>query len=138
MKVLKRTKHSITVLGLILFASSNLFAQSKIGIKLPPYKTPSFDFIKTSNFSLDNTTLKVDESIFIDTYSEPIPFNSPILNEVLTTFAIVNQFNQSAMPFFCKMEFQMEQAARFPVKIRLGDVNFVDRLESKKDWELGN
>lgn len=33
--------------------------------------------------------------------------------------------------FFCKMEIKMEQKARFPVKFRLGTVDYVDRLEGK-------
>ncbi|MEL6719481.1 MAG: hypothetical protein AAFP82_12260 [Bacteroidota bacterium] len=33
--------------------------------------------------------------------------------------------------FFCKMEIKMEQKARFPVKFRLGTVDYVDRMEGK-------
>lgn len=36
------------------------------------------------------------------------------------------------LAFFCKLEVKMEKAARFPVKFRLGDVEYVDRLEGKR------
>ena len=36
------------------------------------------------------------------------------------------------LAFFCKIEVKMEKAARFPVKFRLGDVQYVDRLEGKR------
>lgn len=35
------------------------------------------------------------------------------------------------LAFFCKMEVKMEKAARFPIKFRLGDVPYVERLEGK-------
>ena len=37
----------------------------------------------------------------------------------------------SELALFCKLEVKMEKAARFPVKFRLGDVQYVDRLEGK-------
>jgi hypothetical protein len=39
------------------------------------------------------------------------------------------QYNDLA--FFCKIEVKMEKAARFPIKFRLGDVQYVERLEGK-------
>lgn len=40
----------------------------------------------------------------------------------------------SDLALFCKLEVKMEKAARFPVKFRLGDVEYVDRLEGKRSW----
>ncbi len=37
---------------------------------------------------------------------------------------------------FCKFEVQIEKATRFPVKIRLGEVEAVDRKEGK--WQYDN
>jgi hypothetical protein len=37
------------------------------------------------------------------------------------------------LAFFCKVEVKLEKAARFPVKFRLGDVNYVDQLEGKSN-----
>lgn len=33
--------------------------------------------------------------------------------------------------FFCKLEVKMEKKARFPVKVRLGEVQYVERMEGK-------
>ncbi len=40
-------------------------------------------------------------------------------------------YNYHHLAFFCKIEVQLEKASKFPVKFRLGDVNYVDRLEGK-------
>ncbi len=40
----------------------------------------------------------------------------------------------SDLALFCKLEVKMEKVARFPVKFRLGDVEYVDRLEGKRSW----
>ncbi len=54
---------------------------------------------------------------------------------------VAPQIQQTPMPqawcysdlaFFCKIEVKMEKAARFPVKFRLGDVQYVDQLEGKR------
>jgi hypothetical protein len=38
------------------------------------------------------------------------------------------------LAFFCRLEVKMEQALRFPVKFRLGDVPYVDWLEGKRKY----
>ena len=138
MKVLKKIKSNASITILILFITVGLSAQSTIGVPMPPFKTPAFSNFPMIHFDLNRQIIEVNPFIYTDTYIRPAAFNSPLLDNVLTAFAEINQFNQSPMPFFCKIEFQMEQASGFPVRFRLGDVNFVDRLESKKDWELGN
>lgn len=35
------------------------------------------------------------------------------------------------LAFFCRIEVQMEQAFKFPVKFRLGEVQYVERMEGK-------
>lgn len=41
-------------------------------------------------------------------------------------------YNLTTMAFFCKMECKMEKSAGFPVKFRLGSVDYVDGLEMKR------
>ncbi|MDW8228812.1 MAG: hypothetical protein RMJ33_03140 [Saprospiraceae bacterium] len=38
------------------------------------------------------------------------------------------------MPFFCRMEHRLEQRMPLPLKFRLGDVPYVDKLEGKRRW----
>ncbi len=40
-------------------------------------------------------------------------------------------YSVNNLPFFCKWEVKMEKAASFPVKLRLGEVHYVDHLEGK-------
>lgn len=37
------------------------------------------------------------------------------------------------LAFFCKIEVQLEKVAKIPVKFRLGEVQYVERLEGKYD-----
>jgi hypothetical protein len=48
----------------------------------------------------------------------------------------VYQYDELGM--FCKFEVQIEKATRFPVKIRLGEVEAVDRKEGKWQWDNWN
>ena len=45
--------------------------------------------------------------------------------------AMVRAFSPNDLAFFCRLEFKLEKTVRFPVKIRLGDVQYVDQLEGK-------
>ncbi len=37
------------------------------------------------------------------------------------------------LAFFCRLELKIEKTTKFPVKFRLGDVEYVDRLEGKRE-----
>lgn len=40
---------------------------------------------------------------------------------------------QQQLGFFCKIEHKLEYKTKFPVKFRLGEVNYVDVLEGKRN-----
>ncbi len=40
-------------------------------------------------------------------------------------------YRYEALGFFCKVEVQLEKYTRIPIKIRLGEVQYVERLEGK-------
>ena len=44
---------------------------------------------------------------------------------------IPQTYSVEALAFFCKVEVKLEKTVRFPVKFRLGDVDYVDQLEGK-------
>jgi hypothetical protein len=48
---------------------------------------------------------------------------------VLTPISFV--FSLNNLPFFCKLEYKMGVEKQYPLKIRLGDVQYVDQLEGK-------
>jgi hypothetical protein len=56
----------------------------------------------------------------------------PILQQqLLQTGSAPKAYRYQDLAFFCKLEVQLEKKASFPIKFRLGDVQYVDRLEGK-------
>ncbi len=134
MKAQKNKRLSIITAALVLFVAVSLSAQSKIGLQLPAYKAPQFSFLKLSTLKFDKKIpYQLDPSYQISTYRVH-SFNSPLAEDVLKIAGFLENFNHKSMPFFCEIEFQMEQASGFPVKFRLGDVQYVDRLEGKGNY----
>ena len=43
-------------------------------------------------------------------------------------------YNFESLGFFCKIEVDMARTIRFPVKMRLGEVHYVERMEGKKGY----
>jgi len=142
MQVLKNRKLNLAILLFVFLAIGNLTAQSKIGVQAPPFKSavfvsPTYTFLSVPNLELDKAPLSLKTPYF-SPHWKPKPFNSNVATDILNVLSIVRPFRHSDLPFFCRIEYQHEQAAKFPVKFRLGDVQYVDRLEQKRDWELGN
>ncbi len=137
MKAPKRMLIKLLVFAAFYFLSfSCVFAQD-LGTPLPPFKTMNFKTYMAPDLQLEQAPVMMRTPIY-SPHWEPTPFNSKTAGEVLTVMAALSNFSNSPTPFFCRIEHNMEQSARFPVRIRLGDVNYVDRLEQKKDWDLGN
>lgn len=40
-------------------------------------------------------------------------------------------FSLQDLAFFCRIEWRLEKAVRFPIRIRLGEVQYVDQMEGK-------
>lgn len=53
------------------------------------------------------------------------------------TAAAPQIYSYHDLGIFCKLEVQLEKAARLPIKIRLGDVQYVDWLEGKREDSRG-
>lgn len=46
--------------------------------------------------------------------------------------AAINLLHQPCLPFFCHMESVIEKKSRIALRLRLGDLNYVNTLENKK------
>lgn len=139
MKAQKNKKINLCLFILLFFGIGQVTAQSRIGVVAPPFQSSiqfsiNFQFSPVQNIQLDATPYQI-RTAYLLSESRPPAFNSPFVDKVLTTVALFNQINGCpTMPFFCDIECQMEQASGFPVKFRLGDVNYVDQLEGKIDY----
>jgi hypothetical protein len=70
------------------------------------------------------TTFNNRDSFYLNPYTK---FKAP--PSVLTPISFV--FSVNNLPFFCKLEYKMGVEKQYPLKIRLGDVQYVDQLEGK-------
>ena len=43
-------------------------------------------------------------------------------------------YSYKDLAMFCKLEVQLEQTMKFPIKVRLGEVQYVERMEGKYDY----
>ena len=70
-------------------------------------------------------------SLFADTTKTEIisPPKNPFAT--LQTTAIPKAYCYEDLAIFCKLEVQLEKTFKFPIKIRLGEVNYVEMLEGK-------
>jgi hypothetical protein len=93
---------------LVTACSAQRVGLSLTDIKAPPQYVPSF--------LLKKTVQKAD----IQYVAPQIPRQIPLV------------FCAETLPFFCKIEHKMGLNQRFPLKFRLGDVQYVDEMEGKR------
>jgi hypothetical protein len=82
--------------------------------RIHPLSAPIFAIPSLFVFA---TSTKSAQSILFASQTSPAPF--------------YNRYSVETLPFFCKLEVKLERAVKIPVKFRLGDVQYVDRLEGK-------
>jgi hypothetical protein len=96
----------------VIFATQHLAAQS-FSLPRQPYVLPEFSVVKP--FFSDGLRLNAD-------FATPPPLVTP---------RVRNVYNYEDLAIFCRLEVKAERAAGFPVKFRLGEVNYVEQLEGK-------
>jgi len=97
--------------GLFLLISFSIHAQIS-GKSIPELRREMNAIIPTFQYSK-----------FLTSLSKYKPFHSQ------PTVPIIYSYHNLAL--FCKIEVQLEKAVKLPIKFRLGEVEYVDRMEGK-------
>ena len=64
---------------------------------------------------------------------EEVPQLAPSIRQALVTPNPAVNYHCPELAFFCRIEVELEKSAKLPVKFRLGDVQYVDWLEGKRE-----
>jgi hypothetical protein len=128
---------------LTLFSVPKAQAQS-CGVTLETIRPPQYFSENKPKNTMDDvglykfksaTTFNQRDSFSLNPYTK---FKAPpsvqnafgmSLNSILTPISFV--FSVNNLPFFCKLEYKMGVEKQYPLKIRLGDVQYVNQLEGK-------
>ena len=93
-------------------------------------KTPSLYFESKFGHVFSKSVL-LPSPTFVSDSLYRLPLQS-LMHTTLNKDAPNQNFStQSPTPFFCKIELQIEKAAKIPFKFRIGDIRYVDYLENK-------
>ena len=98
-------------------------AQAQIGLKQNPLESEFHHFSKSNILSSHSNIYLLSPFLMVN---YKINFTQ---NQSFTSFPKIYDHNHLA--FFCKVEVKLEKAAKFPIKLRLGDVDYVNQLEGK-------
>ena len=111
---------SILLLISMVFCSHVLLSQNGVGVQLNKelLKIEKFDFnYQPINVQQYSILQKIKNNI-PDAYSKNIDQSSIL-------------FNCNELAPFCRLELKMEKVAKFPIKFRIGEVQYVERMEGK-------
>lgn len=86
----------------------------------------SFNTIAQPSTNLDSL-----KSYRLNNLDYKLEFLAPLRDGNEKSTIKLSRFNSNTLPFFCKMEHQLQLKSRIPVKIRLGNVDYVNKMESK-------
>ena len=118
-----RLKHYIAIASLLYVFLTKTHAQDTgltiKQVKTPQYFHPTGSYLNKPNLFIQNKTLNQSSSPTAP--SPKAQFSAKPL-----AFSVDN------LPFFCKLEYKMGVEKKYPLKIRLGDVQYVDQLEGKR------
>ncbi|MEZ4952646.1 MAG: hypothetical protein R2825_03600 [Saprospiraceae bacterium] len=110
----------ISLLVLFISVWENAYSQNAIGVRL------NKELLKTK--SLNYFSIPAVSILFNSEFHQLKNAAVNNLNQVdLTEIA----FDCNDLATFCRLELKLEKAAKFPIKFRLGEVQYVERMEGK-------
>ena len=118
----------LVVLMLILPVS--IFSQQQIPLfaQKTPHITPSQNFKLRVNENNGDTSLPViNKAVPVRFILNPLPIRIEGIEVINANFTIQN------LPFFCKKEFLFERSTSVPLRVRLGSLDYVNKLEGKEN-----
>ncbi len=97
--------------------------------------TPLDEYIAIHGKSIVQLKQEIPASTTVDRFL-PVMISDNRSNQNAFSFQTASRkapliYSYEDLAFFCKLEVQMEKKAKLPIKVRLGDVEYVDRLEGK-------
>ena len=107
--------------------NGNSFTETRMKIK------PKYYFI--SLFCFIALHITGQHSIKRDSITRHIPsyldFKPNWTNKNNLHFKFVQSFTEKSLPFFCKVEHNIEKDSKIQFRFRLGELNYVNMLENK-------
>lgn len=89
-------------------------------------------FIVATNYSYSQFSLLETEEFKLDLLNK-MEFQSPRTDSGLMTYLKPQHSYHPTLGKFCVLENKIAKKTRFPVKMRLGSVDYVDKLENKRN-----
>jgi len=119
---------------LMLIFPARIFSQQQMPLfaqKTPHIKSPgNFKARENQNYIHTSYPFINNEALRPFTLS-PFPFRVEVIEVMNANFTIQN------LPFFCKKEFLFEKNTSVPLRVRLGSLDYVNKLEGKENhWSL--
>ncbi len=115
---------------LLLMLPAKIFSQQQIP-RIGQNSPHTLNFLET--FGEKKIEYSYTNYLFID--NKPlfsfIPSSAPCKTPGITQMVTANITVQN-LPFFCRKEFQFEKTTAIPLRLRLGSLEYVNKLEGKK------
>ncbi len=135
MKKIRLTWLLICVLATISFAQPGLPLETELeehssAAPLIPHQLTSWPSLATP---MTNTTqeIKAQDLQLPHFFDPPEPANNTL--RTLVPYAISAM---TPLGLFCQMELQIQKRANFPIRVRLGEVDYTERLEYGEHFRL--